>query len=207
MCFGRRDLRADPSHDPIRDAFPPDVEHEVVADVRNEGRLDLMRPGDRLDGPPYEQGVIPSYEGHDRHIPGRGPADLRDEHIEVGPEALAAERMDVATAMLDDSVREEQEISTGWRWNAGGTCTEPLDDRLWHALTAHAVASLAGRRISFRGGADRWLVPTHPGPGGSTVEEIELVAFPPTRGADRGYYPEGGAPHDRDISGTGASTW
>lgn len=164
--------------------------HELVAYFVPETAFITVRP-ERKDGPACLRLAFAGRRKDDDDLKKRLlPALVRWLAINFDKEA-AGDRMEVAKAMLTETVWEEADVPADWAWNEGGTCPKPVHPGLWNALTAHAVAALAGKRISFReGGEDRWLVPTRPGPGGKTFEGIELVAFPPTRGEDGGYHSE-----------------
>lgn len=164
--------------------------HELVAYFVPETAFITVRPGGR-EGPACLGLTFAGRRKGDADLKARLlPALVRWLAINFDKEN-AAERMEVARSMLADTQWKEADVSPDWTWNGGATCPEPSDPDLWNALTAHAVAALAGKRIAFRGGGeDRWLVPTRPGPNGNTYEGIELVAFPPSRGDDGGYHSE-----------------
>lgn len=94
------------------------------------------------------------------------------------------QRGEVADAAMRDANWAVEDVPMLLRGRGALACDEPLQPRLWDALTAQAVRALAGRPVTFASGITKRLVPTVPTTG--AFEGIELVAFPPNASPNRG---------------------
>lgn len=94
------------------------------------------------------------------------------------------QRGEIADAALQDTNWAVEDVPMLLRGRGSLVCDEPLEGRLWDALTAQAVRALAGSSVTFDSGTTKRLVPTVPTTG--AFEGIELVAFPPNASPNRG---------------------
>mgnify|MGYP002779608339 CR=1 FL=1 len=100
------------------------------------------------------------------------------------------QRAAVADAAMRDGNWTVEEVRTSLRGRGANACDEPMDRRLWEALTARVVRALAGKPVTFENGLTKRLIPTVPTSG--AFGGVELVAFPPDLSPRRGggYYSE-----------------
>jgi hypothetical protein len=69
-----------------------------------------------------------------------------------------------------------------------GACPSPREALYWEALAAHAAQRLAGQPLRFASGESRILIPRTAQ--STAFGGLELVAFPPRRGTDKGLWSE-----------------
>jgi hypothetical protein len=103
------------------------------------------------------------------------------------PDKPAQARLQIAASALADGGWTALAVSSALERDTRA-CPHPQDSLYWDALAAHGAKLLAGRALNFASGESRILIPrtTH----SSAFEGLELVAFPPRRGNDKGYWSE-----------------
>lgn len=99
------------------------------------------------------------------------------------PETRAA----IAATAMNDASWVAFRVSTALM-PTDGACPRPADSLLFDAVAAHALASLTGRDLRFRSGAQRLLVAKTAQ--SSAFQGVELVAFPPRQGQRGGLWSE-----------------
>src|SRR5215469_13097172 len=87
--------------------------------------------------------------------------------------------LQTAQAANDSRNWKHHDVSTLLSPVNPGACPVPMDALLFEALTVRAVAALASRRVRFREGIEKILIP---GVSDSIYNGIQLVAFPPDLG-------------------------
>lgn len=103
------------------------------------------------------------------------------------PDKPADMRMQIAASAQSDDGWELFSVSCALE-NGADACPSAKDTMFWDALAAHAAHRLAGRPLQFSSGESRILIPRTAQ--SSAFEGLELVAFPPKRGASKGLWSE-----------------
>lgn len=103
------------------------------------------------------------------------------------PDKPPEQRREIAAGALDDAGWAVLGISCAL--SAGeGACPTARAPLYWDALAAFAARRLSGHSLRFASGESRILVPRTAQ--SSAYEGLELVAFPPKRGPDKGLWSE-----------------
>jgi hypothetical protein len=103
------------------------------------------------------------------------------------PDKPAEQRASIAASAQEDAGWALLDISCALD-SGSGACPRARDTLYWDALAAHAARRLAGQPLRFASGESRVLIPRTAQ--ASAYEGLELVAFPPKRGTEKGLWSE-----------------